>query len=1352
MRRLDISYRDEIVAGQQTKERDYWLKQLSSLPERTAIPYDHHRTGCGLTAVETVAIACPGTLAAHLVHMSNKSDSRLHMILCAALVMVLSRYTGSDDIIFGSPTVKQEVEGKFINTVLILRNRVHETDTFKMMLMRLKQTLAEAAGHVNYPLDTLLYKLGLSVEPDRFPLFDVGLLLENIHPKKYIGHIPLNLLFSFSRQGGVITGNLQYNPSFYTADTVRRLAVHFVHLLEQAAINVDMPLGEIDMLTEEETHQLLYEFNGAEQTVSPQMLLHELFEGQAVQTPDAAAVIWQGRAVGYRRLNDEAQQVARALRDKGVTPGTIVALMLEPSPFMLTAILAVLKTGGVYLPIDPVYPQERIQYMLEDSNARILLGMEECQKKIIVNSQLLIVNCKLLMGPPQAPFHHSSFILNGPPRRGLHHSDQLAYIIYTSGTTGRPKGVAVEHRNVVNMLAYRKEAYKMGPSDVALNLFSYSFDGFITSCFTPLISGAAVVLLSESDVKDIARITAGIVENKVTHMICVPPLFKVIIRHLTPEELSSLKVVTLAGDGIPAGLPEEAREKNGSMEIVNEYGVTEGAVMSTIYRHQEQDGRIKIGRPIRDTQLHILNPHGHLQPVGIPGELHIAGAGIARGYLNNPELTAERFNRSYKTYIFYKTGDLGRWLPDGPPAGGATKGVIEFLGRIDGKVKIRGFRVELGEIENRLLNHNAISEAVVLVKGDNSGEKYLCAYIVVNRKVEIAELKQYLSDRLPLFMVPAYFIILDKLPLTPNGKLDRNALPEPGEGMTGEAYTPPRDEVEKNLVEIWGDVLGVEKVGISDNFFMIGGDSIKAIQIAARLKKYRLDLKIDDLFLNPTVKELAEHVKATRRVAPQETVSGEIPLTPIQHWFFRARFNDPHHFNQSVMLYRADGFDEALVEKTFTAIINHHDALRMVYKIEGDAVTQWNRDSKGALFDLEVFRFENSTSIEEQVGNAAGRIQRSICLETGPLVKLGLFKTPGGDHLLIAIHHLVIDGVSWRILLEDFNAGYIRARKGEAVQLPLKTDSFKYWSEMLNRYAASMPVEKNREFRRQLEYWKQVETAAAAPLPRGRDVPPEKCKIKYVKTLSLELTEAETEVLLKKVNHAYNTEINDILLTALGMALEEWTGNPGTLIHLEGHGRESLVEGIDISRTIGWFTSQFPFLLDTGEKEQLPGPLIRVKEALRQVPDRGAGYGILKYLVPPRDKEAISFQREPEVCFNYLGQFLQERSGSGPRDGEALFEASTLKTGDPISPESNIIYSLDVRGLILGGRLKLSFVYNDRYTTEEIETLRDRFKWRLSTIIDHCTKKRGTQQTVSDFTAGDLDDEEMEDIFAELED
>ena len=657
----------------------------------------------------------------------------------------------------------------------------------------------------------------------------------------------------------------------------------------------------------------------------------------------------------------------------------------------------------------------------------------------------------------------------------------------------------------------------------------------------------------------------------------------------------------------------------------------------------------------------------------------------------------------------------------------------------------------MGEIENRLLKNEKIKEAAAVVKEAGKGDKYLAAYIVpVDPSGDMpgmSDLRAYLSDYLPDYMVPSCFMVLDKMPLTPNGKVDWKSLPEPRIGPDHADYTPPRDETEKNLVEIWQDVLGVEEIGIADNFFMIGGDSIKAIQISARLKKYRLDLKIDDLFLNPTIEELAVHVKTTQRIAHQGTVSGDVPLTPIQHWFFRRSFRYPHHFNQSVMLYRAEGFDKVLLEKTFNAILSHHDALRMVYKFDGDTVTQRNRDNEGPLFDLEVFRLEGSTRIEEEIEKTAGRIQRGICLETGPLVKLGLFKTSEGDHLLIVVHHLVIDGVSWRILLEDFNTGYTQSLNGEDLQLPLKTDSFKSWSESLNRYAAALPVENNREFRSQLEYWKGVEAAAATSLPRGRDVPPERRKIKYARTVGLELTEAETDALLKNVNHAYNTEINDILLTALGMALREWTGGPGTLIHLEGHGRESLVEGSDIGRTVGWFTSQFPFLLDTGENGQMPEPLIRVKDALRQVPYRGAGYGIFKYLVSPRYMDGIVFHREPEVCFNYLGQFLQET-----RRGEAVFEASTQKTGDPLSPESAVIYPLDVRGLVVGGRLKLSFVFDYRYTVEKIEALRNRCKGHLSAIIDHCSGKEGTQRTVSDFSTGDLDDEEMVDIFDELED
>ncbi|UCH98078.1 MAG: non-ribosomal peptide synthetase, partial [Candidatus Aminicenantes bacterium] len=508
----------------------------------------------------------------------------------------------------------------------------------------------------------------------------------------------------------------------------------------------------------------------------------------------------------------------------------------------------------------------------------------------------------------------------------------------------------------------------------------------------------------------------------------------------------------------------------------------------------------------------------------------------------------------------YTTGDLARWLPDGN---------IEFLGRLDFQVKIRGNRVELGEIENQLLHHPEVKEAVVVLKrvlkGDsppgNPGNQFLCAYIVFGT-VDTAELKQYLSRSLPDYMIPSYFVTLDRIPLTPTGKIDRQALPAP-EVKPTEIYTSPRNVKEKTLVKIWSEILGIEKdtLGIDDNFFEMGGDSIKALQLAARLKKYDLEMKVNSIFKHQTIRTLAKNIEKTKREIPQDTVKGEVALTPIQEWFFESYPGSNSHFNQAVMISRETGFKEEWTRRIFEKIVSHHDALRMIFKKEEDRVVQVNSGSEGEFYHLEVINLENTDhhDIESLVEKKSSQIQGGMDLTGGPLVRLGLFKTPGGDHLLIAIHHLVIDGVSWRILLEDFSTAYQQLEKGEDIRFQDKTDSYQYWSRKLREYAQSHQVLK------ELNYWQEIEESNLEPLPRDREIKEEDKIFAHVQTIEMVLDKENTLRLLKQTNRAYNTETKDILVTALALALADWAGITKILIHLEGHGREGIINDVDIS-------------------------------------------------------------------------------------------------------------------------------------------------------------------------------------------
>jgi amino acid adenylation domain-containing protein/non-ribosomal peptide synthase protein (TIGR01720 family) len=742
-----------------------------------------------------------------------------------------------------------------------------------------------------------------------------------------------------------------------------------------------------------------------------------------------------------------------------------------------------------------------------------------------------------------------------------------------------------------------------------------------------------------------------------------------------------------------------------------------------------------LGRPVFNVCCHILDKSNHETPIGVPGELFIGGAGVARGYLNRPQLTAERFfYRSYesdKSYI-YRTGDLARWLLDGN---------IEFLGRIDHQVKIRGFRIELGEIESHLRKNPGVKEAVVITtetdaQVETAGDKFLAAYVVPGAGVPVSvpDMREYLAAQLPVYMLPTYFVVLESLPLNPNGKIDRKALPHPTADSSGSEvdYTPPGNPMEEKLVEIWEQVLGRKPIGINDNFFMVGGDSIKSIQIAARMNMEGFKLEMRDVFQYPAISQLAPRVRKLERRSDQSVVTGIVSLMPSQAEFFEKYQIAPHHFNQSVMLYSQEGFEEEAVRAVFTRIRDHHDVLRMTFKKQDDgSIVQTNHGLDYPL-SLQVFDLRDTHDRQqalEIMGSKANEIQAGIDLEKGPIMKLGLFRLDDGDRLLIVIHHLVVDGVSWRILFEDIETLYRQYRDKQELQLPLKTDSLKTWSEKLSQYAAS-PV-----FLAEKACWVEMESK---PVPRlEKDFQSAENLTRDAVSLSFQLTVEETEQLLTRVNHAFAAEINDILLTALFLGVQGAYGYNRLLIALEGHGREEILENIDVTRTIGWFTSVYPVLLefsatvmqmDDTDERKTARQIKEIKEVLHQVPYRGIGYGILKYLTPGEHKKDISLQLVPQISFNYLGQFDRDLE-------EKYFAMARESTGTAISETSAREYDFDVSGVIANKRLVISIVYNKtHYRAASIDTILRLYKEKLLHIISYCSVREQVEPTPSDFT------------------
>jgi amino acid adenylation domain-containing protein/non-ribosomal peptide synthase protein (TIGR01720 family) len=953
----------------------------------------------------------------------------------------------------------------------------------------------------------------------------------------------------------------------------------------------------------------------------------------------------------------------------------------------------------------------------------------------------------------------------------INRSTDLAYAMFTSGSTGRPKGTMVEHANVVNLvLGLKERIYKNYEGRLNVSLIApYVFDASVQQLFGALLQGHTLYIVPEWTRADGLGLLQYYKKNKIDISDGTPTHIRLLLESISTSTLNlDAPHFIIGGEALPQKTVERFFDCfNGKApKITNVYGPTECCVDSTSFEVSKENihafDNIPIGKAMPNEQAYIMDKKNRLQPVGIAGELCISGDGAARGYLNRPELTAEKFDRDYRDenqkllrgvqgggfleksppgrrrQKIYKTGDLARWLPDGN---------IEFIERMDHQVKIKGHRIELGEIESQLLKHDKIKEAIVITvekdAEDNENEnkdRYLCAYIRSDKEFTAAELREYLQRDLPDYMIPLNVVQLDRIPLTANGKVNRKALPAAEFRGTAREYAAPTDEVQEALVETWQQVLGIERVGIDDNFFELGGDSIKSIQISARLQERRLKLKISGLFSHPTIRQLSGHVEETSISTPQGPVEGGVVLTPIQKYFFESNFTHPHHFNHSVMLYKKDGLDETVIDNVFAGIVGHHDALRMVYRVEEDRVIQVNRGpgAQGNLFHLEVIDCKGVENLETKIEKEAGRIQGSIDLQEGPLVRLGLFETGQGDHLLIVIHHLVVDGVSWRILLEDLAAGYRQVENNEKIRFPAKTVSFKYWAEKLEQYAES------KEILRESDYWRAVEETVIEPLPRDFHVGTPKKKLKYCDTVQLGLNEADTLTLLKDVNQAYNTEINDILLTALGMAIKEWGGVEKVSINLEGHGREEIIEGVNISRTVGWFTSQFPVILDMGPAGDLSYKIKAVKEILRRIPNKGIGYGILRYLTPAGKRGGLKFKLEPEISFNYLGQFGQE---DNHRD--SIIRISTLNAGDSTGPEMEMKYALNVNGILVGRKLELSFSYNTHeYEKSSIRALVDCCKINLRKIIRHCAGKKETESTPSDLIVDDVDIslEDLDDI------
>ena len=1217
---LTIQYADFAVWQRQwlqgeilENQLNYWKKQLTAAPLLLELPTDKPRPANPNFRGHSISFQINSELTEKLKLLSQKSGATLFMTLLAALNTLLFRYSGQDDILIGTPTAnrnRQEIEpliGFFVNT-LVLRNSLEGNPAFSGLLQQARNVVLEAYANQDVPFEQVVDALEIERSLSYNPLFQVMFALQNAplnslelpHLKaQYLAVKHQRIKFDLSlileeietEQGSYLEGFWEYDSHLFTVERITRMVGHFQTLLKGIVANPQQTVRELPLLTESEKQQLLEDWNQTQQDYPQNLCIHQLFEAWVEQTPDAIALIFKGEQLTYRELNSKANQLANYLQTLGVKPETLVGICIEPSLEMIVGILGILKAAGAYVPIDPTYPSERIAYMLDDSQLAVLLTQEKLVTSLPQHQAQVI--CLDSDWKEISTESKSSPITSLTP-------ENLAYVIYTSGSTGKPKGVLVAHRGLCNLSQAQIKLFDVQPDSCVLQFASISFDASIWEIVMALCAGARLYLGTREELQPGQPLLQLLQEQEITHLTLVPSA----LTALSSENLPALQNIIVAGEPCP---PSLVIQWASGRRFFNAYGPTESTVCATVAQCFEDMDVLPIGRPIANTKIYILDRYLQPVPIGVPGELHLASVGLAKGYLNRPELTdskfiANPFSQKLSDRL-YKTGDLVRYGNDGQ---------IEFVGRIDDQVKIRGFRIELGEIESVLNQYPQVKDAIVIVKEDELKTKRLYGYFIPKTEaLTFQELRQFIQDRLPDYMIPAFLIPLESFPLTPNGKVDRRALPLPKINPNElENYATPSTKNEQILAQIWQEVLGLKTISINDNFFELGGDSILAIQIIAKANQEGLEITPKQLFGYQTIAQLAILAETTAATEiDQGLVTGEVPLTPIQQWFFEQNWPERHHFNQSILLEVPNNLQPDLLKQTISKLLYHHDALRLRFIQKGEKWQQNHSD------DCNSFAFElvdlSHLYCDEQVTTLAEISevqQRTLKIDQGPLMAVVFFKLGDSGRLLIVIHHLAVDGVSWRIILEDLATIYQQLESQDSQELPPKTSSFKTWAEELQNYAQTP------EFNTQFKYWLNRDLPSVFPLPLDYQGEAKSNIVAHAKTVSFTLTEEQTRLLLQEVPQAYNTQINDILLTALVQAFSHWTGSDRLLLDMEGHGRENVIESVNLSRTVGWFTSIYPVFLTLENLDHLGECLKSIKEQLRQIPNRGFDYGIGYYL------------------------------------------------------------------------------------------------------------------------------------------
>ncbi|QUL52224.1 amino acid adenylation domain-containing protein [Paenibacillus tritici] len=1309
------------------KDKAFWIEQLQDLEDSSA------RNSQSLEGNRSV-FELSLELSGQIKEFTDRYGCSGNSFFTAVYLLYASIMLRQTDLLLGIPVLnrsgrrEKSAFGMFTST-MPFRFLLNYEETVGQMIARVHRNIMDGLFHQKYPFDLLTgdvkffkqhhsslfqacinwYNTSLAPEIN-------GFSVKNEEFYNGLQQYQLQLVIKSWSASGALSLQFDYQKEAYSEEQIEDMYRRIVHLIKQACTNPLRPVGSLSLLSEDEEHYVLYDFNSTAMKYDPGKSVITMFEEQAARSPDKIAVCFGNESLTYSQLNKKSNQLAGLLSGFGAGRGTVTGLFTVHSMESIIGILAVMKAGGAYIPLDPSYPADRIRFILDEAAVSVLLINCEWNQAIAYNGRIIDLNDSALYEGQEVN-----------PGISIHSND-LAYVIYTSGSTGVPKGTMIEHQGLSNYVSWAAKMY-FGPDEEVVPLYSsLAFDLTVTSIFAPLVSGNLIVIYRDDEEEFV--LFRVIKDNKATVLKLTPAHLSLIQDQ--DFSCSAIRRFIVGGDMLSTELARKVQKyfKQQQVQIYNEYGPTETVVGCMIHQYNpnlDNGASVPIGRPAGNVQIYILDRGGNPVPPYAIGELYISGQGVARGYLNRTELSQEKFvdNPFIPGQRMYRTGDLARFI---------SGGIIEYIGRADYQVKIRGYRIEPGEIENRLLQHTAIREASVKDWEDSEQGRYLCAYLVKSGAVSSEELREYLLTRIPEYMVPSFFVELEELPLTGAGKLNRSSLPKPVRpermGTGGDTSLTAEEEI---LYRVIAEVMHLETVRGDDHFFTLGGDSIKAIQIASKLSAAGFTIRIKDLLTAPLLREMARHVHwSGRPEAGQQPAVGIIQPTPILSWFLAQEFPDLNQYNQSLMLLVKQSLKVEQLERMILEIISHHDIFRMNYNAASGHF-YYNKalpapSGEGICFyDLGSFPIPKQDELIREIGT---RMKQSFDISSGVLLRAGLFHLgERGIHVLLTAHHLAVDIVSWGIILEDMSTMLRQMMANDVIQLPSKTHSFQEWSLSLERYGQSL---------HEAQYTDLLERTTVVHFSNECELTPEG-QVPVNHSLQRTMDTGNTGRLMNEANQAYHTQTNDLLLAALAvMCTKYWPANEIS-VELEGHGREDIDAGIDISRTVGWFTCMYPVVLQA-EGTDLAQQIIAVKEQIRSVSGNKIDYGVMM-----NRKGYATRSPGSSIRFNYLGDLDQLLENEH-------FKAIPVDTGPDIGEMNTLQEMLDFNVYILNRRLTVSLTCSSKhYSEEQLVAVLEYYLVSLANIIEHCSGKQAPGFTPSDFPEALLTQSELDSLFAKLE-